>query len=318
MDPDPQDSAHSKINSPAFHPAQILRQARGLQLKVDSRSLASLAGAYHSARPGTGLSFSELRPYEAGDDVRHIDWNVSARQERPYVRHYTEERALTLWIAVDVSPRMNFGRHNQTKADRACQAAALLAATAIQNGDRVGLALISDTVAGEIQPGGGIRQLSRLIRLLSTATGDFKTSDLSPVTEMFGLLTRRALLFILSDFRPSLDPHAWRMLSARHKTIALRISDPLEETLPHVGLIAAVDPDTGIPQLIDTASPTVREQYQEAAKERRLTFERFCHEVKITGWQLSTADEPILRLRNLFRHTHKLTLGRHTRAGKSS
>src|SRR6476469_7166948 len=132
--------------------AAIVRQARRLRFRVRPEAVSALAGAYHGARPGTGLTFAELRAYEPGDDVRHLDWNVTARQWKPYVRRYIEERALTLWLIVDVSASLRFGPDGVTKADRAAQAAALLATAAVRNGDRVGLVMVSDRVEAELPP----------------------------------------------------------------------------------------------------------------------------------------------------------------------
>ncbi len=144
----------------------IVRRARRLRFRVKPGAVSQLAGAYHGARPGVGLTFAELRAYEPGDDVRHIDWNVTARQGRPFVRRFVEERALSLWLVVDVSASMRFGAERATKADRAAQAAALLATAAVQNGDRVGLVLVSDRIELELAPAGGVRHLSQLVRAL--------------------------------------------------------------------------------------------------------------------------------------------------------
>ncbi len=138
-----------------------------------------LAGAYHGARPGAGLTFAELKPYEPGDDVRHLDWNVTARQNRPYVRRYVEERALVLWLIVDVSASLRFGPDGRTKADRAAQAAALLASAAISNGDRAGVVLVSDRIEAELHPSGGLRHLSRLLRTLVAAPVAARRTQLS-------------------------------------------------------------------------------------------------------------------------------------------
>ena len=135
-------------------------------------AVSQLAGAYHGARPGIGLTFAELRAYEPGDDVRHLDWNVTARQGRPFVRRFVEERALSLWLVVDVSASMRFGPERATKADRAAQAAALLATAAIQNGDRAGLILVSDRIELELAPAGGVRHLSQLVRALGGDTDE--------------------------------------------------------------------------------------------------------------------------------------------------
>ena len=138
--------------------------ARRLRFRVRPDAVSQLAGAYHGARPGIGLTFAELRAYEPGDDVRHLDWNVTARQGRPFVRRYVEERALCLWLVVDVSASMRFGPERKTKADRAAQAAALLATAAVQNGDRAGLILVSDRIEVELPPAGGVRHLSQVVR----------------------------------------------------------------------------------------------------------------------------------------------------------
>lgn len=298
--PEKSSSSTAPLNS-----AEILREARRLQFLVHPRALAELAGAYHGARPGTGLTFAELRPYEPGDDVRHIDWNVSARQQRPYVRHYTEERALTLWLAVDLSAGMKFGQVGKTKADRACQAAALLAAAAIQNGDKVGLLLVGTQAKHEVRPGSGLRHLSRLMRSLVEADAGcpLPGPDLLQIPNRFRRRTHRGMLITISDFRAPLDHHAWRRLAAHHQCLALRIFDPLEVELPQVGLIRAIDPMSGKPFNIDTSSPRARALYREDAARRDTEFKQFCRETRVFGWDLSTTDDPMHRLQLLFRES---------------
>src|SRR5262245_4978753 len=143
--------------------AAIVRRARRLRFRVRPDAVSQLAGAYHGARPGIGLTFAELRAYEPGDDVRHLDWNVTARQGRPFVRRFVEERSLSLWLVVDVSASMRFGPERKTKADRAAQAAALLATAAIQNGDRAGLIQVRGRFEGELPQVGDGRELSTRI-----------------------------------------------------------------------------------------------------------------------------------------------------------
>src|SRR5215831_14502700 len=157
--------------------AAIVRRARRLRFRVRPDAVSQLAGAYHGARPGIGLTFAELRAYEPGDDVRHLDWNVTARQGRPYVRRFIEERALSLWLIVDVSASLRFGPEGRTKADRAAQAAALLAAAAIRNGDHAGLALVSDRIEAELPPAGGTRHLARLLRTLVATPASSRKTD---------------------------------------------------------------------------------------------------------------------------------------------
>jgi uncharacterized protein (DUF58 family) len=283
--------------------ARILRQARRLRFLAHPRALADLAGAYHGARPGSGLTFAELRPYEPGDDVRHIDWNVTARQQRPYVRHFTEERALTLWLAADLSASMRFGLVGKTKADRACQAAALLASAAIQNGDRVGLLLVTDRIEEELLPRNGLRHLSRVLRSLVSGPTASRGSDLSVVPARFGRRARRSLIVAISDFRAPLVHVAWRRLAAKHQVIAVRVTDPLEDRLPDVGLLAAAEPETGQNVWIDTGSARAQALYQADAARRLREFERFCHETGIAAWSLSTAHDPLQRLQLLLRES---------------
>ncbi len=162
-----------------------------------------LAGAYLGARPGVGLTFAELRAYEPGDDVRHLDWNVTARQGRPYVRRFVEERSLTLWLIVDVSASLRFGPEGRSKADRAAQAAALLASAAVRNGDRVGLAMVSDRIEAELVPGGGDRHLARVVRALVATPTASRRTDLAVGLVRLRRSTRRALVVVLSDFLPT-------------------------------------------------------------------------------------------------------------------
>lgn len=273
--------------------ASILRRARRLQFRIRPETAAALAGAYHSARPGIGLTFSELRAYEPGDDVRYLDWNVTARQGRPYVRRFVEERALTLCLVVDASASMRFGREPRTKADRAAQSAALLAAAAIQSGDRAGLILVSDAIEFELRPGGGFRHLSRLLRALIASPTISSRSGLGAVLPRMRRSTRRALFVVISDFTDLEAAPPWRAAAARHDVVALRVVDPLEERLPDVGLLAVEDAETRRRVLIDTSSARVRSLYERQARERSQAFSRWCSETMIEGVTLSTLEEPI-------------------------
>src|SRR4051812_26459409 len=184
---------------PATDAAAIVRRARRLRFRVPPEAVAVLAGAYHGARPGVGLMFSELRAYEPGDDVRHLDWNVTARQGKPYVRRFVEERSLGLWLVVDVSASLRFGPDGRSKADRAAQAAALLAAAAIQNGDRAGLLLLSDRLEADLPPAGGMRPLARVVRALVATPATSRRTDLAIAAARFARGPRRVLIVVLSD-----------------------------------------------------------------------------------------------------------------------
>ncbi len=277
-----------------------MRRARRLRFQVRPGAVSALAGAYHGARPGIGLTFAELRAYEPGDDVRHLDWNVTARQGRPYVRRFIEERSLTLWLIVDVSASLRFGPEGGTKADRASQAAALLATAAIQNGDRVGLALVSDRIEAELPPGGGARHLARLVRALVATPATSRRTALSVGLGRLRRPARRALIVLLSDFLTPEPIAVWRHASRRHATIAIRLVDPREEELPPGGLIAIEDAELGARRWLDTASKRVREEYAAVGRDRRTTFRRWCSAAGLTGYEVSTVTDPIGPLTRIF------------------
>jgi uncharacterized protein (DUF58 family) len=280
--------------------AAIVRRARRLRFRVRPGAVSQLAGAYHGARPGIGLTFAELRAYEPGDDVRHLDWNVTARQGKPFVRRFVEERALTLWLVVDVSASLRFGPERMTKADRAAQAAALLATAAVQNGDRVGLMLVSDRIELELPPAGGVRHLSQLVRaLVATPTTSPKTK-LSIGLARVRRSTRRAMLVVISDFVTEEPVATWRRVARRHDTIAIRVVDPREMQLPDAGLIALEDAERGSKLLVDSSSPRVRRRYAEAAASRAQSFQRWCANSGIYAFTMMTDLDPIVCLIDLF------------------
>jgi uncharacterized protein (DUF58 family) len=281
--------------------AAIIRQARRLQFRVRPGAVAELAGAYLGARPGTGLTFAELRAYEPGDDVRHLDWNVTARQGKPYVRRFIEERALTLWLILDVSASLRFGPEGRTKADRAAQAAALLAAAAIRNGDRVGLAMVSDRIEAELVPDGGARHLARLLRMLVATPATSRRTALATGLVHLRRAHRRGLVIVLSDFLTSEPVAVWRQAGRRHEIIAIRVVEPREEVLPAAGLLALEDAELGTRRTVDSSSARARAAYARAARQRRAAFRRWCAEAGLTTLELSAEDDPLGPLLRFFR-----------------
>ena len=280
--------------------AAIVRRARRLRFRVRPEAVALLAGAYHGARPGVGLTFAELRAYEPGDDVRHLDWNVTARQGKPYVRRFVEERSLTLWLFVDVSASLRFGPDGRTKADRAAQAAALLATAAIQNGDRVGLAMVSDRVEAELPPGGGPRHLARLVRALVATPAASRRTNLAAALPRLRQPARRALLVVLSDFLTPEPAAPWRQAARRHDVVALRFVEPREDALPDAGLIDLEDAELGTRRTVDSRSARVRADYAKAAEARRIAYRSWCAGAGLTGHEVSTAEDPIGALIRIF------------------
>lgn len=282
-----------------FDAAAVIRRARRLRFRVRPESVQRLAGAYRGARPGEGLTFAELRAYEPGDDVRHLDWNVTARQGRPFVRRYVEERSFILWLLVDVSASMRFGREARTKADRAAQAAALLATAAVHNGDRVGLLLVSDRIELELQAAGGARHLARVVRALAAASTTSRGTSLQTALPRLRRTSRRSMLVVLGDFLD--EPVApWRRIARRRDVVALRVVDPLEERLPDVGLLAVRDAETAAVRLVDSRRAGRRDAYARRAEERRREFARWSAGAGIDGHDMSTETDPLQTLVNVF------------------
>ncbi len=285
---------------PRVDASSILRQTRRLRFRVRRGAVADLAGAYVGARPGSGLAFAELRPYEPGDDVRHLDWNVTARQGRPFVRRFAEERALTLWLIVDISASLRFGPDGRTKADRAVQSAALLATAAIQAGDRAGLALVSDRIEAELPPGGGARQLARLVRALVATPSRSRRTALAAGLRGLARSRRRALVVVLSDFLTVEPASAWKTVARRHDVVAIRLVEPREEALPVAGLVDLVDAELGTRRTVDAGSRKVRDAYARAAEARSRDFRRWCASAGLAGLDVSTVDDPIAPLIRFF------------------
>lgn len=303
----PPAAAASATPVAAIDAAAIIRRARRLRFRIRPGAVADFSGAYLGARPGIGLTFAEIRAYEPGDDVRHLDWNVTARQGRPYIRRYVEERSLTLWLIVDVSASLGFGPEGETKADRAAQAAALLATAAVQNGDRVGLIMVSDRIESEIPPEGGDRHLARVIRaLVATPTSSRKT-DLGVGLARLRRSNRRTLVVVLSDFlSPDLLPAGlWRKAAKRHQFLGLRFVEPREESLPDIGLIDLRDAESGATRLVDSSDRALRESYAKAAVERRLRFRFWCSATGIEGHEIRTTSDPVGPLTRIFQGRSK-------------
>jgi uncharacterized protein (DUF58 family) len=246
------------------------------QLEIKTRRLVndSLVGEYHSVFKGRGMDFDEVREYVAGDEVRTIDWNVTARAGRPFVKKYTEERELNILLLVDISASGNFGSGTQSKRELAGEVASLLALSAIRNSDKVGLLLYSDRIEEYIPPKKGRRHVLRIVReiLFHTALGT-GTDSAKALEFASRVLHRRAVVFLISDFQSSGDPlkaradlrRAMRQSNRRHDLIAVHIEDPREQTLPDVGMLTLEDAETGELVALDTADRQVRERFNRAA-----------------------------------------------------
>ena len=227
-------------------------------------------GEYHSVFRGRGLEFSEVREYQPGDDVRIIDWNVTARMGTPYVKKFVEERELTVYLLVDVSASGGFSTAPQTKAELAAEIGALLALAAVRNNDRVGLIAFTDQVERFLPPRKGSQHVLRLIRELLYLRPARRGTDIAAALGFLSRVARRrSVAFLLSDFLASDYEAALRVATRRHDIIAISLSDPRETELPEAGLLELEDPETGQRIVVDSGDAGVRQRYAEAGQRRR-------------------------------------------------
>ncbi len=272
-------------------PREVLRQIRRLQLKARRAVEDLLGGEYHSVFKGAGMAFEEVREYQAGDDVRSIDWNVTARMGHPFVKRFIEERELTVLLAVDVSGSNHFGSGLQQKREVAAELAAILAFSAISNNDRVGLVQFTDRVERFVPPRKGTRHVLRLIRDVLFFQPERPGTSLREGLDFLNRVQkRRAVVFLFSDFLepkkgtaplPQRDSplfrferdfeKAFKRTARRHDLVAVRLTDPREEELPAVGLLELEDAESGARLLLDTNSRAVRDAFREQGRARRET-----------------------------------------------
>ncbi len=249
------------------------------QLEIRTRRMVndSLAGSYHSVFKGRGMDFDEVREYSPGDEVRTIDWNVTARAGRPFVKKFTEERELTSFLLVDISAYGNFGSSSLSKRDLAAELASVLAFSAIRNSDKVGLLLYTDRVERYLPPKKGRRHVLRVVRDILYHTPEATGTDTVKALDVANrLLHRRAVVFLISDFETPKDPAATRLelrramrrTNRRHDLIAVHVEDPREKELPDVGIVALEDAESGEVIELDTASAKVRRRFKELSLER--------------------------------------------------
>jgi uncharacterized protein (DUF58 family) len=242
--------------------SELLKKVRKIEIKTRGLSRHLFSGEYHSAFKGRGMSFSEVRDYQYGDDVRNIDWNVTARTGTPHVKIFEEERELTVMLLIDMSPSSFFGTVNQLKNEIITEICAVLAFSAINNNDKVGVAFFANEVELFIPPKKGKQHILRIIRELINFEPKGKGTEIGATLEYFNnLVKKRSICFIISDFLSMEYEQALRVAARRHDVIGVNIIDPREENLPDVGLIRAQDAESGAIRWIDTSSHRLREEY---------------------------------------------------------
>lgn len=248
---------------------ELAKKIRSIQIYTNKAVNDILAGEYHSVFKGRGMEFDEVREYQPGDDVRTIDWNVTARTGHPYVKQYVEERELTVFFLVDLSASGDYGSVEKTKNEVAAELCALLAFSAIKNNDKVGLIAFTDCIELFIPPKKGVTHVLRLIReLLGFKPRQTKT-DMTVALEYFGrVMHKRSVAFLVSDFIAEDYEKSLRIVAKRHDMIAVSVTDPSEIDLPQVGLIEFEDAETGEQILFDTGSPEVLDRYTMLGQQR--------------------------------------------------
>jgi len=261
-------------SGPPAVPSEVLAAVRRIQLRASRAVDDVLAGQYRSTFRGMGMEFEEVRPYAPGDDIRSIDWNVTARTGQPFVKRYVEERELTVFLVVDVSASGRFGSHKQSKGEVAAELTALLSLAAISNDDKVGLLLVSDQVERFVPAKKGKKHVLRVIReVLSSRPVHRGTALAEGVAYLSRVARRHATVFLISDFLTDTSPdgplaRALRVARRRHDVVAVSIRDRREERLPSAGLIELEDLETGAVRLVDSSSAAVRAAFEKKADRR--------------------------------------------------
>ena len=254
---------------------EILQKVRKIEIKTRRLSDHIFSGEYHTSFKGRGMTFSEVRQYQFGDDVRSIDWNVTARYREPYVKVFEEERELTMMLMVDVSGSALFGTSKQFKNEIVAEIAATMAFSATVNNDKIGLMLFSDQIELFIPPKKGKSHVLRIIRELVEFTPKINKTNLSQALQFLSrVMKKKAIVFLISDFMTNDDYDKTLKIAARkHDLTAIRVYDPREEKLPNVGIVNVLDAESGEVMLVDTSSKKVRMEYEKDYHEKVKTFQ---------------------------------------------
>jgi uncharacterized protein (DUF58 family) len=287
-------------------PKEILRKVRQIEIRTNRLVDSVLGGEYNSAFRGRGMEFEEVREYQPGDEIRTIDWNVTARAGAPYVKTFREERELTVVTLVDVSPSERFGSGAQQKIELAAEFSAVIAFSAIRNGDKVGTILFTDEVEKYIPPKKGKKHVLRVIRELLTFEPQSRGTDVEAALRFLAkVLPRRATVFLISDFIASNFEKALAAVRGKHDVIAVRTADPREAELPNVGLITLEDAETGEVVVVDSRSSHVRKLFHSRGEAQRARQDELLRSLEIDELEITTGKPYIKELSNFFRMREK-------------
>lgn len=290
---------------------RILKRVRRIELITRGLVRESLGGAYHSRFKGQGIEFDDFREYQAGDDTRFIDWNVTARLNQPFVRKYVEERELTVLLLVDVSSSGDFGSGEDSKRERAAELAAVFAFSALQNQDKVALALFSDQVEFYLPAQKGLSHVLRIIReILNYRPKSKQTAYLPALDLAINRISHRAMVFMISDFQPSTkdggesSEHLERKMRAtvaKHDFVAIAVQDPVEAKLPRLGRVIFEDPETGEQFLVNTESPKIRQAFEQQTLEQKESTLALFQRNQIEHLWIQTDEDYLPALKAYFR-----------------
>ena len=283
--------------------SEILKKVRKIEIKTRGLSSNIFAGQYHSAFKGRGMAFSEVREYQFGDDVRDIDWNVTARFHRPYVKVFEEERELTVMLLIDVSGSLEFGTQVQMKKDMVTEIAATLAFSAIQNNDKIGVIFFSDRIEKYIPPKKGRKHILYIIREMLDFKPESRKTDVRLAVEFLtSVIKRRCTAFMLSDFySPNDFTQALTICNRKHDVVAIQVYDQRAKTLPDVGLMKVRDAETGHEMYIDTSSKKLRRAHTAYWMKRQEELKESFTKSNVDNVSIATSDDYVKQLLMLFR-----------------
>ncbi len=282
---------------------ELLKKVRKIEIKTRGLSQNIFAGEYHTAFKGRGVIFSEVREYQPGDDVRDIDWNVTARHNKPYIKVYEEERELTLMLLIDVSGSEDFGAVGEVKKEMMAEIAATLAFSSLQNNDKVGVIFFSDKIEKYIPPKKGKKHILLIIREIIDFTPESRGTDINVALEfMTNVIKKRASAFLLSDFIDSHNySHSMTLANKRHELTAVQVYDERDAKLPDIGLMHVSDLETGKVRWIDTSSKMVRKAYEKAWYEHQQFLNDATMRSGVDLAQIRTDDDYVKALLGVFR-----------------
>jgi len=281
----------------------ILRKVRKIEIKTRRLSANIFAGQYHSAFKGRGMAFSEVREYQFGDDVRDIDWNVTARFNRPYVKVFEEERELTVMLMIDVSGSLDFGTRVQMKRSMVTEIAATIAFSAIQNNDKIGVVFFSDRIEKYIPPKKGRKHILYIIREMLDFKPQSRMTDIGGAMEFIsGVMRRRCTAFVLSDFYERNDfTQPLTIANRKHDVVAIQVYDHWDRQMPDLGIVRMVDAETGVEQYVDTSSRKLRDAHHRYWMKRQMKLNETLQKCNVDSISVATDEDYVKQLLLLFK-----------------